>query len=283
MTQGGLLGLQPAERLVQEEEDFFEWAGLNRQFPFGAQVVPETVKTTKPPVYSPPSASSGSKDKNRSKSQEHEFMYTTKVMPEMLYVKRRILDLPDWALSKPNMELGFTTVADEEIHAEELIALFRPRFIDNRGDQVHEDASFEWKAQSIFQSRRMSAMSWKAQSVFNFGSPDQDRHNIAMRRYVWSYGKGELQKDVEDEKEEDHNNTTIHPQVLSAPKRMRHYHNTILQARAQDTDSSNFNSIFVNEEAWSPFAAETPAKVPNYEWNSNEYPARPVQLQHDLD
>jgi len=303
-TRGGLLGLdcrtQPTAQSA--EEDFFEWArpqGSHQPPAWGDSdgrhaITPETRQTKRaaiskesqdialdsgssasnvPPACSQPSSSSSQDDQNTM----NELIYSTKAMPEMLYVKRRLLDLPDWALSKPNMELGFTTVAGIEIHAEELVALFRPRFVDRYGDQVHEDASYEWQAQSMFQSRRIG------DRIFDFGSRDQDTHNIAMRRYVWSYGRGELEMDVEDQDEKAHKkDTTPHPQVLSAPKRMRYNHSSIFQARHQDTELDNGPKM-LNEEAWTPFAAKTPAVVQNYKWQPNEYPAIPVQLQHDLD
>ena len=105
---------------------------------------------------------------------DNEVLLPMKKTSELTYVKRRLMDLPDWAIAKPNLIFGFTTIANEEIHAEELVALMRPRFMDKQGNQVHEDASYEWQAQSPYRANQLG------EKAFDFGSRDQDLHDLSL-------------------------------------------------------------------------------------------------------
>ena len=147
--------------------------------------------------------------------------------------------------------------------------------------QVHEDASYEWHIQTTYQATHHHRTS----KHYDYGSLDQDHHNISTRQYIWSSSKGELEtKEIDKQWHDEYayiRETTPFQQVLSAPQLTRTYNARVTEIRAQETESLRVAQV-ANREAWTPFSHNTPAAETGYEWDPEAYPTQPIQLQHDL-
>ena len=197
----------------------------------------------------------------------------SKHVTESGYHLRRMLDLPDWAIQKPNLIYGNSRVGDVEMWQEELIGLYKPRFVDSYGWQVKEENSCMWDVQSI------DGYLKHPQNSRTFNSKDQRNMDISDRKYIWSSGTGEHGNAAEQEiiRDEPRDKAASSLQFLSQPLQLQHRNSDYMHTRERNTDTMTHTQL--NSEAWVPYDCETPASGRHYQWDPNQYPRQPAENQ----